>query len=352
MCGAPVDWCKAIIGKGTARALIVNAGIANVFNGKKGWETCERTAIATAQILGCKKEEVFVASTGVIGEIVPEDKIIAKLPALKKKLSPESWQYAARAFMTTDTFPKGISRKAFIGGTEITINGIIKGSGMIQPNMATMLGYIFTDAKIPAVILQELLKKDVEHTYNCMTVDSDTSTSDNILVFATGKKEHWEIKKANAPELQDFREKLREVHTEMAKLVAKDGEGITRFITINIKGAENFTAARNIAKSIANSPLFKTAIAASDANWGRVVAAIGKSGEKTARDKTSIWIGDILVAQNGAKHPDYAEAKATEYLKGREVSVTADVGVGKGEATVWTMDLTAEYIRINADYRS
>lgn len=352
MCGVPIDWCKSIIDNGKTRGLIVNAGFANVFTGKKGRKICEDTASATAKALGCEQDEVFVASTGIIGIVPDGEKIKAALPSLKDGLSENNWELAAKAFMTTDTFPKGVTKKALIGDVEVNINGIIKGSGMIEPDMATMLGYVFTDAKIPAGTLQRLLSEDAEHTYNCMTVDSDTSTSDMILVFATGQKKHAEITGADSEELSDFREKLKEVHTEMAKLVAMDGEGITKFMTVNVKGAENFNSARTIAKAIANSPLWKTAVSAEDPNWGRVIAAIGKSGEATQRDKTSLWIGDVLVAENGSISSGYKEEQAAEHMKQPEISLTVDVGVGDGEATVWTMDLTHEYISINADYRS
>ncbi len=352
MCGMPVDWCRSILPEGKARGLVVNAGIANVFTGQRGIEITENTAGKAAEILGCTQNEIYVSSTGVIGELIDEDKLLATMPALQQNLADNNWYEAARAIMTTDTFPKGITRKAKIGDTEIIINGIIKGSGMIAPNMATMLGYVFTDAKIPSVVLQELLDEDVKYSYNCMTVDSDTSTSDTILVFATGKAEHEDIISIDAPALADFREKLREVHIELAKLVARDGEGITKFITVNVKGAETYQSAHKIAMSIANSPLVKTAVAGGDPNWGRIVMAIGKCGEPAMRDKTSIWTGGHLIAENGAKHPDYIEADAAEYMKGDEIDITVNVGVGDAEATVWTMDLTYDYIRINVDYRS
>ena len=352
MCGAPINWGREILGGGKARALVVNAGIANVFTGKEGQAAVRKTAEEVAKALSCDANEVFVASTGVIGEQVDNDKIINKLPELKENLKADSWGHAARAIMTTDTFAKGLTKKAFIGGTEVTINGIIKGSGMINPDMATMLGYIFTDAKIPAKILQEMMNEDTIISYNCMTVDSDTSTSDMVLAFATGKKEHWEVTSKDAPEFVDFREKFREMNIELAKLVAKDGEGITKFITVNVKGAESDEAARKIGLSIGNSPLVKCAVAGEDPNWGRIIMAIGKSGEKANRDKTSVFVGEHKIAENGTIFPEYKEEVAAKYMKNKEIDINVDVGVGTGEGTIWTMDLTYDYIRINVDYRS
>lgn len=352
MPGAPVDWCKSILYGGKARALIVNAGISNVFTGKAGALVVKNTAQNVANILGCQKDEVFVSSTGVIGELPDEKKLIAKLPELKSKLSPTAWEDGVRAIMTTDTFPKAATKKAKIGNTEVNINGFIKGSGMIAPDMATMLGYIFTDASISSEILQSLLSEDVKYSYNCMSVDSDTSTSDTILVFATGKRQHPPVARSSDPILDDFRKKLREVNVELAKLVAKDGEGISKFVTIKVKDATSYDSARIIGLSIANSPLVKTALAAGDPNWGRIIMGIGKSGQKADRDKTSIWIGDTLIAMNGAKHPEYIESKVAEYMKGKEIEIVVSVGVGNSDATVWTCDLTHEYVSINADYRS
>lgn len=352
MCGVPIDWCRSILPSGSARALIVNAGSANVFTGKDGERVLKNTTIAVAKILGCSQKEVYVASTGVIGVLPDEDKIIKNIPALYDSLSDAAWEQAASAIMTTDTFAKGISKRASIGGVVVTLNGIIKGSGMIAPDMATMLGYVFTDAKIPASVLQELLDEDVKHSYNCMTVDSDTSTSDMVLVFATGQAEHAKITNASSKELADFRAKLRELHIEMAKFVAKDGEGITKFITVKVTGAKTDEAARIIAKSIANSPLVKCAVTGADPNWGRIAMAIGKSGEEANRDKTSIWIGDSLIARNGVLHQDYKEEEAAKYMKNSEITLAADVGIAKGKAEVWTMDLTHDYIRINVNYRS
>ena len=352
MCGAPINWCKSILERGTARALVVNAGIANVFAGKQGTDVVEATAEATAKMLGCEQDEVYIAATGVIGEQVDKDKLLATLPTLRHKLSTENWGDAARAIMTTDTFAKGLSYKAFIGGTEVTINGFIKGSGMINPDMATMLGYVFTDAKIPASVLQDMLSEDTEIAYNCITVDSDTSTSDMVLAFATGQAEHWEITDKDAPELTDFREKFQKMHVELAKLVVKDGEGLTKFVTIHVKGAESFESARKIGLSIGNSPLVKCALAGEDPNWGRIIAAAGKTLEPMDRDKSSVWIGDQLIAEHGTLAAGYDEDAAKTAMQQKEFTITLDVGVGDAEATTWTIDLTHDYININVDYRS
>jgi len=354
MPGEPIKWCKKILPNGIARALIVNAGVANVFTGSDGYNDVEKTARAVAETLGCDEEEVYVSSTGVIGEPLETEKIIENINDLKNSLSSSSdmWSKAAKAILTTDTFHKGITRTAYIGAEQVTINGFIKGSGMIEPDMATMLGYIVTDANIPAEIMQKWLNEDVEISYNSMTVDSDTSTSDTVLFFATGKKEHWDVTGINDPAWFDFKEKLKEINIEMAKMVARDGEGITKFITIDISGAESNNAARKIGKSIANSPLVKCAVAGEDPNWGRITMAIGKSGEKIDQKLTQIWIGDNLIAENSHVHPNYDEEQTAQYMKNSEISIKVDVGIGTGQATVWTMDLTYEYIRINVDYRS
>lgn len=349
MPGAPVDWCRKILPKGKARALVVNAGISNVFTGKRGMETVEKTAMATALLVGCKKEEVWLSSTGIIGQHLDAGKLTASLPKLNKQLSPSAWDAAAKAILTTDTFPKLATRTAKIGNTKVTLNGFIKGSGMIAPDMATMLGYIFTDAKIPAKLLQKMFSECVKPSFNSITVDSDTSTSDTVLLFATGKAKHVP---ATATNLKDFKAKLLEIMIELAQLVVRDGEGISKYVTINVKGASSDDSARKIGLSIANSPLVKTAIAGQDANWGRIVAAVGKSGEKAKRDKTSVWVGGVLIAKNGGLNPTYVEGPTAKYMQGKEIEIAVDVGVGKGAATVWTCDLTHAYIDINADYRS
>ncbi len=352
LCGEPIKYCRNILGNGTARAIIVNAGISNVFTGQEGASIVEDTAQKVAELIGCKKEEIYPSSTGVIGEQLDREKLLAAIPELYENLDENKWEFVARAFLTVDTFPKAVTHTAYIGATQVTINGIIKGSGMVMPNMATMLGYVFTDAKIPANVMQKWLNEDNIVSYSSLTVDSDTSTSDTILTLATGQVEHWEIKTGNEEFLTDFRQKLTEIHIELAKLVAKDGEGISKFLTVNIKNAESDEAARTIGKSVANSPLVKTAIAGSDANWGRIIMAIGKSGEKTNMDKTSIWIGDERVAEAGCMHPDYCENNATQHMKGKEIIFTIDVGVGSGKATIFGCDMTHEFIKINADYRT
>jgi len=344
---APVDWCRQVLPQGSARALVVNSGNANAFTGSAGTASVERTAAAAARVFGCAVSEVFLASTGVIGEPLPDQKITAVFPKAKDALSADAWPGAAGAIMTTDTFPKGATAKAMLGGVEVTINGIAKGSGMIAPDMATMLGFLFTDANLPADLLQELLADAADRSFNCVTVDSDTSTSDTVLLFATGKA-------GNEPDadLADFKRALNEVCTDLAQQLAKDGEGAEKFVTISITGAESREAAKVIGLAVANSPLVKTAVAGEDANWGRVVMAIGKAGQKAERDKIAITIGGVLVAKDGQVVPGYDEAPVAEHMKGRDIVIEADVGVGSGAATVWTCDLTHRYIDINADYRT
>ena len=350
MPGAPVVWCQSILKKHEARALVVNAGISNVFTGKRGREIVEHTVAATAKLLGCKKHQVWLASTGIIGVPFDDKKLTGALPKLK--LDPSNWAAAAKSILTTDTFPKLATRSIKIGATTVTLNGFIKGSGMIAPNMATMLGFMFTDANIDAKVLQKLLAEYTDQSFNCITVDSDTSTSDTILLFATRKAQHKPITTLADPALKGFKTALREMMIELAQAVVKDGEGISKFIAITVKGAASQTSARKIGLSVANSPLVKTAIAGEDANWGRIVAAIGKSGEKANRDKLSLWIGGARVAYEGLIDPAYNEAPTAKYMKGNTIEIICDVGVGKGESTVWTCDLTHAYIDINADYRS
>ncbi len=352
MPGAPIDWCRKILPRGVAKALVVNAGISNVFTGKAGYDVVVKTAEKAAEIVGCSPEEVFISSTGVIGIPIPVERIETALPTLYAKRGEQNWELAARAIATTDTFPKGVTRTAEIGGVKVTLNGFIKGSGMVAPDMATMLGYVVTDAHIPSAILQQFLSESVETTFNCSTVDSDTSTSDTVLVFATGKAKHAKISSASDAAAQNFKAALHDLLLELTHLVIKDGEGISKFVTIKVEGAATDISARTIGLAIANSPLVKTALAASDANWGRIVAAIGKAGEKADRDKTNIWIGSAHVAKDGFLHPDYIESPTAQYMKNKEIEIRVDVGVGKGHATVWTCDLTHEYVSINADYRS
>jgi glutamate N-acetyltransferase/amino-acid N-acetyltransferase len=350
--GAPVDWCRAALKGGKARALVVNAGNSNVFTGKAGRETCERTAKETAALLGCKPREVFIASTGVIGERLPTDVLLAALPGAVAKLQADSWQGAARAIMTTDTFPKGATRSAKIGDATVTICGIAKGSGMIAPDMATMLSFIATDAKIPAEALQKLLSKGNAKSFNCVTVDSDTSTSDTVLLFATGQAKHPRVPAEGGAMLKDFARALDEVLHELALMVARDGEGAQKLITIDVTGAVSARSAHRVAMAIANSPLVKTAVAGEDANWGRIVMAVGKAGEPADRDKLSIAVGGVWMARDGGVIPDYDEAPVVAHMKGRDVQITVDLGLGRGKARVWTCDLTHGYIDINGSYRS
>ncbi len=350
--GAPVDWCRAAMKSGKARALVVNAGNANVFTGKAGRETTKATAEAAAKLVGCKPIEVFLASTGVIGETLPHERLTAALPALFAALTPDRWAEAARGIMTTDTFPKGSVRTARIGDATVTIAGIAKGSGMIAPDMATMLSFIATDAKVPAAALQKLLAKGCDKTFNCVTVDSDTSTSDSVMVFATGQVKHPRVPAEGGAVLKDFSRALHEVLHDLALQVARDGEGAQKLVTINVTGAVSAKSAHRIAMSIANSPLVKTAIAGEDANWGRIVMAVGKAGEPADRDKLSVAVGGTWMAQEGGVVPGYDETPVVAHMKGREVEITVDIGLGRGKATAWTCDLTHGYIDINGSYRS
>jgi glutamate N-acetyltransferase / amino-acid N-acetyltransferase len=350
---APVDWCKAGLKQGAARALVVNAGNANAFTGKKGVATVTAVAKAAAKQLKCKPAEVFQASTGVIGEPLNPAFIVDALPALATGASADHWTAAAKAIMTTDTFAKASVAKAKLGKDTVTVQGIAKGSGMIAPDMATMLVFIFTDAAVPAKVLQAMLSASVARTFNCITVDGDTSTSDTVLLFATGAKgKLTDVKTAADARLKAFAKALDSVCHDLALQVARDGEGAEKLIEITLTGAENNKAAHRIAMSIANSPLVKTAIAGEDANWGRVVMAIGKAGEKAIRDKIRIKIGGVQVARNGMRDAAYKEAEIMPHMKGRHIVIEADVGVGKGKATVWTCDLTHGYIDINGSYRS
>jgi glutamate N-acetyltransferase/amino-acid N-acetyltransferase len=352
MCSAPVEWCRAQAKHGRARAIVVNAGNANVFTGRDGMRAVEATARRTAGLLGCKPEEVFISSTGVIGMKLPVEKIVATLPALASSLATDGAERALRAIMTTDTFAKAAVRTARIGRTEVTIMGFCKGSGMIAPDMATMLGYVFTDAKLPAAALRSLLRETADRSFNCMSVDGDTSTSDTVLLAATGKAAHAPVRAASDPALKDFRAKLESLMIELAQLVARDGEGAQKFVTIKLSGAKTDASARKVALAIANSPLVKTAIAAGDANWGRVVMAIGKSGEPADRDRTSVKIGGVTIARRGDLVPGYDETPVAAHMAGRDILIEAEIGVGKGRATVWTCDLTHGYVDINGSYRS
>ncbi len=350
---APVDLCRRNLGKGRARAILVNAGNANAFTGKAGEASVARCLKATAAAMDCRASEVYLASTGVIGEPLPDRRITDNLPALVKDLRADGWSDAAAAIMTTDTFPKLATRSAMIGKTEVTLNGIAKGSGMIAPDMATMLAFVATDAKIPADILQALLTQGAAQSFNCITVDGDTSTSDTLLLAATGQAaKHPRPASAGDRVLKEFRAALYSLLTDLAVQVVQDGEGAQKLVTIDVTGAASTAAARKIGLAIANSPLVKTAIAGEDANWGRIVMAVGKSGERADRDKLQIKIGGVVVARKGQRRDDYDETPVAAHIKGRDVHIEVDVGIGKAGARVWTCDLTHRYIEINADYRS
>jgi glutamate N-acetyltransferase / amino-acid N-acetyltransferase len=350
---APVDWCRAALAQKSGRALVVNSGNANAFTGRNGVEAARATAEAAAAAAGCKPQEVFLASTGVIGEPLPVKKITNILPDVYENTGATAWDQAARAIMTTDTFPKMATATAMIDGQAVKINGIAKGSGMIAPDMATMLAFVFTDAAIPPDVLQQLLTQGNETTFNAITVDGDTSTSDTLLLFATGKgARHNPITRLADKRIDDFRLKLNGVLQDLAVQVVRDGEGATKLIRVNVSGAESPAAARKIALSVANSPLVKTAIAGGDANWGRVVMAVGKSGEAANRDKLSIKFGGHRVATQGVRDPNYSEALMSRYMARPEIEIDIDVGIAKGAFGVWTCDLTHGYISINGDYRS
>jgi len=352
---APVDWCRAHLAHGMARALVVNSGNANAFTGRRGQEAVRLTAEAAAEIADCLETDIYIASTGVIGEPLDAGKITRRLGGLAREARTESYADASRAIMTTDTYPKLATRKAEIDGVSITINGIAKGAGMIAPDMATMLAFLFTDAAIEPQALRASLDPAVDETFNAVTVDSDTSTSDTVLIFATGRSSlHGAPRIVHGDDLRlaSFRFALHEVMHDLAQQIVKDGEGLSKFVTVKVTGAETKAAARAIAKSIANSPLVKTAIAGEDPNWGRIVAAIGKAGEAADRDRLAIWLGDILVAKNGEAAPSYREKDGAAYMKRPEIVITVDVGAGRDSATIWTCDLTHDYVAINADYRS
>jgi glutamate N-acetyltransferase/amino-acid N-acetyltransferase len=350
---APVLWCRDKLKGGEARVLVVNSGNANAFTGKAGQEGVREIAAAAAAVTGCRAQQVFMASTGVIGEPLPTEKITKVLARLATEGAAGNWRAAADAIMTTDTYPKAATATAMIDGVKVTINGIAKGSGMIAPDMATMLSFVFTDANLPAGVLQDCLSAGVVGSFNSITVDSDTSTSDTLLLFATGKGgKHAAITKASDKKLTDFRRKLDAVLLDLALQVVRDGEGAQKLIRIDVSGAENDRAAKRIALSIANSPLVKTAIAGNDANWGRVVMAVGKSGEAADRDKLKISFGGHVVAEKGMRAAKYNEATATRAVQGREVQIAVDLGLGKGTSRVWTCDLTHGYIDINGSYRS
>ena len=346
---APVEWCRAHLKTSKTRALVVNSGNANAFTGKTGRDACRFTAQFAARATGCKPGDVFLASTGVIGEPLKAQ----ALEGLVARAQPGEFLPAARAIMTTDTFPKVATATAKIGKTRVTINGIAKGAGMIAPNMATMLSFIFTDAAISASALQKLLKDGVADTFNAVTIDGDTSTSDTLMMFATGKASGApRIARATDPRLKEFKKALHSVLASLSEQVARDGEGARKLVEIVVEGAVSKASARRVAMSIANSPLVKTAIAGEDANWGRVVMAVGKAGEPADRDKLSIWFGGIRVAHKGARDPGYDEATVSAAMKKPEISLKVALGLGKGRDRVLTCDLTKEYVAINGDYRT
>ena len=350
---APVDWCRAHLKGGRARALIVNSGNANAFTGGVGATAVAHVAEAAAKAMGAAPSEIFMASTGVIGEPLDGTRIARVIDTLVAEARDDALFGAAKAIMTTDTYPKIATARVRLGDAEVVINGIAKGAGMIAPDMATMLSYVFTDAPISPSALQAMLSKSVERSFNAITVDSDTSTSDTLMIFATGAAEGAPlIEDAADPRAAAFRRALDKLLRNLAQQVVRDGEGARKFIEVNVEGAATRKAAKRIALSIANSPLVKTACAGEDANWGRVVMAVGKAGEKAERDKLDIYFGKFRVAHAGMRDPTYDEAAASAYMKRDSIEITVDLGLGRGRATVWTCDLTKEYVAINGDYRS
>lgn len=346
-----VELGRANVAQGHARALVVNAGNSNAFTGWRGREAVEAIMAQVAEALGCTQEQVFVSSTGVIGVPLPKDKARVGIAAALDT-EPCGWVDATHAIGTTDTFPKGAGASAMIGAKRVELAGIIKGSGMIAPDMATMLGYIFTDAAVAPAFLQEALEQANAATFSCITVDGDTSTSDTVMVFATGKAGNARIESWDSPGADAFAAALADVCRNLAQLVVRDGEGAQKFITIRVSGAASDGSARRVGLAIANSPLVKTAIAGEDANWGRVVMAVGKAGEPADRDRLSIAFGGVWAARDGLPVEDYDEAPVAAHLKGEAIDIAVDLGLGEGRATVWTCDLTHGYIAINADYRS
>lgn len=351
---APVDYCKATIRaqKGKIRALLVNAGCANAFTGPAGDAACLRSAEAAGQAANVAAHSVLLASTGVIGVLLSAEKVENAVPELRAKLAPIDWQQTARAIMTTDTYPKAACRQARIGGVVVNIAGIAKGSGMIAPNMATFLGFLVTDARLPAFVLQALLRDLNRTTFDSVTVDGDRSTNDTLLLFATGTQSHAAIRSAKDPELAAFRQALFEVMQSLAFDLVKDGEGAQKFVTIRVQGAQSDRAARQIARIVAESPLVKTSIAGEDANWGRIVMAVGRAGERIDRHRVSIRFGPHWAARNGAISSDYDEAAMSAYMKSREIEIDIRVGEGPGSGVIYTCDLTKTYVAINGDYRS
>ncbi len=352
---APVDWCQDRLrgsrGKGV-RGLVVNAGCANSFTGKAGAKAAEKVAAAYAKEIGVDKREVLLASTGVIGVLLDDARIAAVLPEASEYLRPHAWPHAAAAIATTDTFPKGATATAHIDGHEVHIAGVAKGSGMIAPDMATMLAFVATDAAIEPKALQTLVNLHVLSTFNAVTVDGDRSTNDTLLVFATGRSGAPLIARVDDPRLVDFSAKLKAVLLDLALQLVRDGEGASKFVKITVTGARNDASARKIARTVAESPLVKTAFAGEDANWGRIVMAVGRADEPIKRERLRVTFGPLTAARDGAVARDYSEAAMSDYMKNAELEVGIDVGVGRGAAVMWTCDLTKQYVAINGDYRS
>lgn len=349
---AAVDWCRRHLSQGRARALLVNSGNANAFTGHVGAAAVQQSVQVVSKALGVSPEEVFVASTGVIGEPLDARKFEPVMPALVQNLQPTGWLEAARAIMTTDTFPKLLTREVSWGDAKIRITGIAKGAGMIAPDMATMLSFLVTDAPVAADVLQALLSKHVKTTFNAMTIDGDTSTSDTLLLFATGAAKTDPVYSLKDPRVASFSKALKSLMADLAELVVRDGEGARKLIRITVQGAVSARSAGRVAHAIANSPLVKTAVAGEDANWGRVVMAVGKAGEPAERDLLSIHFNGVRVAHLGLRDPAYDEAIVSALMKEPVISIGVDLGLGRGRAEVKTCDLTKEYVAINGDYRS
>jgi glutamate N-acetyltransferase / amino-acid N-acetyltransferase len=352
---APVDWCRAKLKGGKARALVVNSGNANAFTGRNGREAVKLTASLAAKATGAPASEIFLASTGVIGEPLDATKFGGVLDDLVAKAKPDAMLQAAKAIMTTDTFPKVATAQAELGGIEVTVNGIAKGAGMIAPDMGTMLCFLFTDAPIGASALQSMLARAADSSMNAMTVDGDTSNSDTLMIFATGAAAGRGAPLIDNPadaKLRPFKAALNAVLENLAKQVARDGEGARKFVEVNVTGAASARSAKRIARAIAESPLVKTAIAGEDANWGRVVMAVGKAGEPADRDRLSIAFNGIRVARKGERDPTYDEARVSAKMKEQDITIDVDLGLGKGRSRMWTCDLTKAYVEINGDYRS
>lgn len=352
--GAPVDWSRKALTVKTdgPRLVVVNSGTANVFSGQAGRDAVEDTATGAAQIFGGVAEAVQIASTGVIGVALEADKVVTQFPDMASRMRGDGWEAAARAIMTTDTYPKGATATTTIHGTPVTINGIAKGSGMIAPDMATMLAYVATDATLDQATLQALLDQFTGPTFNSVSVDSDTSTSDTLLLLASAQADHNPVSGIDDPALTAFREALHQVMFDLSQQIIRDGEGISKLIEVVVSGAESDASAKRIAQSVANSPLVKTAVAGEDANWGRIIMAVGKAGEPADRDRLTIHIGPHCLATKGQPDPDYREEMGADYMKQSEIKIGIDLGFGAGSATVWGCDLTHAYIDINADYRS